>query len=95
MATPSTDRTFNVKILKVARREIGTIRATVDVQVGASLKILGCKVIQQQGQKAWVAMPAREWVDNSGQKNICRHGGAAREPQGGRRAGHSGGVGRG
>ena len=51
--------------------EAGTIRAKVDVQLGTSLRLLGCKVIQQQGQKAWVAMPSREWVDDHGQKKYA------------------------
>jgi DNA-binding cell septation regulator SpoVG len=72
MPSPSqTDRTFIVKILKVTRRASGTIRATVDVQVGSSLKLLGCKIVQQANQRPWVAMPAREWVDASGQKKYA------------------------
>ena len=72
MVSPSpTDRTVNITILKIDRREAGTIRAKVDVQLGTSLRLLGCKVIQQQGQKAWVAMPSREWVDDYGQKKYA------------------------
>jgi DNA-binding cell septation regulator SpoVG len=71
MDNTGTARTFTVKILKMTRRQVGTIRAMVDVQVGSSLKLLACKVIQQEGQKAWVAMPSREWVDEHGQKKYA------------------------
>jgi DNA-binding cell septation regulator SpoVG len=72
VASPSqTDRTVNVTITKMTRREAGTIRAMVDVQLGTSLRLIGCKVIQQEGQKAWVAMPSREWVDDHGQKKYA------------------------
>jgi DNA-binding cell septation regulator SpoVG len=72
MPSPSqTDRTGNVKILKVTRREVGTIRAVVDVQISDKVRLFGCKIVQQQGQKAWAAMPAREWTGLDGQKKYA------------------------
>jgi DNA-binding cell septation regulator SpoVG len=71
MTNPGTNRAINVKILKVTRRDGGTIRAFVDVQIGSSLKLLSCKVIQQHGQKPWLGMPSREWVGDDGKKKYA------------------------
>jgi DNA-binding cell septation regulator SpoVG len=70
-SSAETDRTVNVKILKVTRRGAGTIRAVVDVQLGSSLRLIGCKVVQQANQKPWVAMPSREWLGDGGQKKYA------------------------
>jgi DNA-binding cell septation regulator SpoVG len=69
MPSPAqTQRTHRIRILKLSRRKAGTIRALVDVQVGRLLKIFGAKVVQQPGQKAWVAMPSKEWLGDDGRK---------------------------
>jgi DNA-binding cell septation regulator SpoVG len=35
----------------------GTVKAFVDIRVGA-VEIHGCKIVQQDGQRPWVAMPS-------------------------------------
>jgi DNA-binding cell septation regulator SpoVG len=43
-----------------------SVKAFIDLQVGG-LTIKGCKIVQQDGQKAWLAMPATKlthgWVN--------------------------------
>ena len=57
------------KIEVVAVRPIdkGNLRAFVSVRLGG-VTIHDCRVIQQQGQAAWVSMPQREYTDKQGQK---------------------------
>lgn len=45
----------------------GNLKAFADVKVGSSLKIFGCRIIQQPNQKAWVSMPQRQWQGKDGQ----------------------------
>lgn len=45
----------------------GNLRAFCDLQLG-NLKINGCRVVQQPGQRPWVAPPQREYLDGTGQK---------------------------
>ena len=49
----------------------GTIRAFAEVQVGRSLRINDVKLIQQPGQKPWVAMPSRDYVGADGKKHYA------------------------
>jgi Signal peptidase, peptidase S26 len=43
----------------------GNVRAFVSVRIG-DVSILGCKIVQQPGQRPWVAMPDRQWVADDG-----------------------------
>lgn len=37
------------------------LRAFVDVEIGG-VRIYGCRIVQQPGQKAWLSMPQNTWV---------------------------------
>ena len=45
----------------------GNVRAFVTVRLGG-VTIHGCKIVQQQGQAAWLAMPDRSYPDASGKQ---------------------------
>lgn len=45
----------------------GNVRAFVTVRLGG-VTIHGCKVVQQPGQAAWLAMPDRSYADASGKQ---------------------------
>lgn len=47
----------------------GNLRAFADIQAG-SLKIYNCRVVQQPGQRPWVAPPQREYMVD-GQKRYA------------------------
>ena len=47
----------------------GNLKAFVDVQVGTTLIVHGCRVIQQPGQRAFVAPPQSEWTGQDGKKH--------------------------
>jgi DNA-binding cell septation regulator SpoVG len=44
----------------------GNLKAFADVKIGLSLRIYGCRVIQQPNQKAWASMPQRSWKNEAG-----------------------------
>ena len=46
----------------------GNVKAFVDISIGGKLTISGYRVIQQQGQRAYVAAPQQEYTDRAGQK---------------------------
>ena len=46
----------------------GNLKAFVSVNIGGKLTIHSCRIIQQPGQKAWVALPQREWTTQQGEK---------------------------
>jgi DNA-binding cell septation regulator SpoVG len=46
--------------------QAGNVKAFVIIRLGEALEIRGCKIIQQPGQKAWVAMPDRPHTDGKG-----------------------------
>jgi DNA-binding cell septation regulator SpoVG len=46
----------------------GNLKAFADITIGGSLAIHGCRIVQQQGQQAWVSMPQSEYMKN-GKKN--------------------------
>lgn len=46
----------------------GNIRACLSIRIGA-VTIHGCKIVQQPGQRAWLAMPERQWQDAGGKKH--------------------------
>jgi len=47
--------------------EGGNVRAFVDVTLAGKLEIRGCKVVQQPGQRPWVAMPDQPWTGRDGE----------------------------
>lgn len=50
----------------------GNVRAFVTIQLGG-VTIHGCKIVQQQGQAAWLAMPDRSYPDASGKQRWAAH----------------------
>lgn len=50
----------------------GTIKAFASVKFGEVIEIHGCKVIQQESQRAWVAMPDRPRTDEKGYAPIVQ-----------------------
>jgi DNA-binding cell septation regulator SpoVG len=58
-----------IEVLSITRRRGGNVKAFVSVRVGA-LTIHDVKVVQQAGQKPWVAMPSREWSDDDGKRRF-------------------------
>ena len=44
----------------------GNVRAFADVSIADRLTIYGLKVIQLQARAPWVALPQREWTDETG-----------------------------
>lgn len=65
------DRPIAVTILNLTHpNKAGNLKAFVDVQVGSTLTIFGCRVIQQPGQRAWVSPPQREWTTPDGTKKF-------------------------
>lgn len=48
----------------------GNVRAFMSIRIGG-VTINNCKVVQQPGQKAWAAMPDREYTDSSGSKRYA------------------------
>lgn len=43
----------------------GYVRAYLSIRIGA-VTIHRCKIVQQPGQRAWLAMPDRQWQDAGG-----------------------------
>jgi DNA-binding cell septation regulator SpoVG len=61
-----------IRVISVAPvANAGTIRAFVAVEVGRSLTVKDLKVIQQPGQRPWVAMPSREYVGADGKRRYA------------------------
>jgi DNA-binding cell septation regulator SpoVG len=57
-----------IEVVALKRVEgYGNVRAFVDVQLGG-VTIHGCKVVQQEGQRAWLAPPQREWTGDDGKR---------------------------
>jgi DNA-binding cell septation regulator SpoVG len=60
--------TAAIEVLEVQRISSGNLKAFAKVRIGAVI-IHGCRIVQQPGQKAWVALPqtpARKKADGSG-----------------------------
>lgn len=54
---------YSVTCLQIRRvKTPGNLRAFADVQIGP-LVVTGCRVVQQPGQAAWVAMPQAQADD--------------------------------
>jgi DNA-binding cell septation regulator SpoVG len=70
VSNPWTDR---IKIVSIHRTaQAGTIKAFATVLIGAAIEISGFKIIQQAGQRAWVAMPDRKREDTGGYAPIIK-----------------------
>ena len=54
-----------VEILEIKPSSTGTVRARVNFRIGG-VTIIGAKIVQQDGQRAWVAMPDVKWEGNDG-----------------------------
>ena len=48
--------------------DFGSLRAFVSVRMGPALIIHKCRVVQQEGKRAWAGMPQESWKDPSGQR---------------------------
>ena len=47
-----------IEVLETRRLDgSGTVKAFVDLRIGA-IALKGCKVVQEEGQRAWLAMPS-------------------------------------
>jgi len=58
----------NIEILSIKpSNSAGSIRAFVDIRIDR-LIVRNCKVIQQAGQRAWVAPPSQEYMTKAGTK---------------------------
>jgi DNA-binding cell septation regulator SpoVG len=63
----ATGQKYQVHVFNMERfTDRGNLKAFADVKIGRSLKIFGCRVVQQPNQKAWVSPPQRTWQDKSG-----------------------------
>lgn len=55
-----------IEVLDVRRVEnVGNVRAYLSLRIGG-VTIHGCKVVQQPGQRPWLAMPDRQWTAPDG-----------------------------
>lgn len=50
----------------------GNVKAFATIQVGDALEIRDLKVIQQNGQRAWVSLPDRQRSDGKGYAPIIK-----------------------
>ena len=46
----------------------GNLKAFAKVNIGGKLKIHGCRIILQPGQKPWVSLPKMEWTGKDGKR---------------------------
>lgn len=51
---------MKIIIEKIKPIDKGNLKAFVDIKLGDSIVINGCRIVQQPGQKAWVSMPQNE-----------------------------------
>jgi DNA-binding cell septation regulator SpoVG len=62
-----TNQKYRVQVTDMNRfTDRGNLKAFVDIKIGTSLRIMGCRIVQQPNQKAWVSMPQREWKGKDG-----------------------------
>lgn len=64
MATTTAAR---IAIIALSAISAGNLKALASVQIGPSLVVHKCRVIQQPGQRAWVSMPQERWDGADGQ----------------------------
>jgi DNA-binding cell septation regulator SpoVG len=55
-----------ISIVNIHHAAGGNLRAFVDIRLGQSVVIRGFRIVQQPGQKAWVAPPQREYTGADG-----------------------------
>jgi hypothetical protein len=55
-----------IEILDLRRVEnAGNVRTFVSLRIGG-VTLRGCKIVQQPGQRPWLAMPDRQWTAADG-----------------------------
>jgi DNA-binding cell septation regulator SpoVG len=60
----------NVEVLDITpSTNAGNIRAFVSIKIG-EVTIHGCKVVHQDGQRPWVALPSREYAGKDGERRF-------------------------
>ena len=64
LRNPWTDKVRVVAI--TTTHQAGEVKAFASIRIGEALEIRDLKVIQQPGQKAWVALPDRQRNDRHG-----------------------------
>lgn len=57
MSNPYYDR---IQVLNIRPINKGNLKAFAEIQLGETLIISGCRIIQQPGQRAYVAFPQNE-----------------------------------
>jgi DNA-binding cell septation regulator SpoVG len=63
------DNPYSGKVTVTAIRpchQEGPVKAFANVKFGEAIEIFGAKVVQQPGQRAWVALPDRKSPDGNG-----------------------------
>jgi DNA-binding cell septation regulator SpoVG len=48
----------------------GSLKALVSIRLRGEVVVHGCKIIQQPGQKAWFALPSREYTGKDGERKF-------------------------
>jgi len=62
-----------VKVLTLCpSHTAGTVKAFATIQIGDALEIRDLKLIQQDGQRAWVSLPDRQRSDGKGYAPILK-----------------------
>jgi DNA-binding cell septation regulator SpoVG len=56
-----------IAVIALSAVSAGNLKALASVQIGPSLVVHKCRVIQQPGQRAWVSMPQERWEGADGQ----------------------------
>lgn len=55
-----------VSVNNLRRIGKGNIKAFVDILLPEGISILDCRIVQQPGQTAWLAMPQTSWAGDDG-----------------------------
>lgn len=59
-----------IEVLKIKPIAKGSLRAFVSVKLGG-VTVHDCRIVQQDGQNAWVSMPTREYQGQDGKKKYA------------------------
>jgi len=59
---------MDIQIIEIKPVNQGNLRAFVKLQIGEII-LNDFRIVQQAGQKAWVACPQTEWADKGGKKH--------------------------
>jgi DNA-binding cell septation regulator SpoVG len=60
-----------ITVERIKLMSTGNLRAFVSIKISngaSSITIHDCRIVQQPGQAAWVALPQREYTDRDGAK---------------------------